>query len=795
MTVSSTTASQTFSCNGATVAFTCPFRVLAAEEMQGFLILVSTGAQTALTNGVDFTVAGAGTAANAAVTTSTTYSNLYQVKFSRATARVQATDYRDNDPFPAESHETALDRLTMIAQELDADVGRTIRTPAGESIPELPPASVRAGKQYLFDANGDPLLSAPANGSAAALALLLAGIANATEGAGMVGASAAIDYVQGTLGWRAYVDGVCVGDFPWAAAGDCADNEYTAITTAGTDDAASIQAAIASVSVAGGGYVCGVKGKKYRCTVSPIIKPGVLLRDITIILDLSGAASEGIKLRTGSHMVRTKVRAYSSGAPGSQAGIHACVTVGALYSNGGTVAAPSADESVSRWSIEDCDLWGNGAGKSVIQVNGGANAFRITGNYFPDNAYASIAIGLDWGYVGTLDTSSDAGIVAGKVAFLAGTMYTTHPHNCTISRNKIGAMTYAASHGIRLSGVYDVTVEDNELASSTYAGFYHTAGDAGFEFAPVAVKPYRHKGIRVARMNVMAANNGWGYFSDCYADNVASAVANVAYVNLLSPIQEIDIVFEQCRTKGGGTGAAIAGFRMQNQIGGRAIDCEATGHEYGGLIETGSEDVYFIRGRYYGNVKDGIKIDHPTVPPKNCRVLDVETYGNGATYAGVHTGTCTRPVVRSCKLGRAAGETQTNGVRADAATVAADIQDNYSYGVAGGGVHYSIAGSTDYAVLDVFADNDNGAGTAYGGVNIIPYAKGMHPTGTNRPRRFRALRVTLTGDISPPAAFASVVGDLIDIIDPTADGAHYGGSLCTVAGSSGTWKGVGIVSA
>jgi hypothetical protein len=754
------------------------------------------GLESTLTLDVDYALTGAGDPDGGTATTTVAYPSGGYITVLRDVPLTQETAYPETGKFPAQSHEAALDKLTMIVQQQAEVLSRALVFAASDtSGATLPAASQRANTQLLFGSSGELLLSAPVSGSAADVILQLADRTLPGLNAGMVVPDATLNYVQGTLGWRQYVDGVCVGDFPWAAVGDCVENEFTSITTPGTSDGAAIQAAIDSVSAAGGGYVCGVKGKKYRCTTAPIIKPGVVLRDITIILDLSGAASEGIKLRTNSHMVRVKVRAYSSGTPGSQAGIHACVTVGPLYSSGGTVASPSADEGVSRWSIEDCDLWGNGSGKAVIQVNGGANAFRITGNYFPDNAYASIAIGLDWGYVGTLDTSTDAGIVAGKVAFLAGTMYTTHPHNATIAQNKIGAFTYSASHAIRLSGVYDIRVADIEAASTTYAGFLHTAGDAGFEFAPTAVKPYRHKGIRVSRMNVLAANNGWGFFSDCYADNVAAAITNVGYVNLLAPIQEIDIVLEQCRTKGSGTGSAMAGFRMQNQIGGVLMACESTGHEYGALIETGAEDVELWRGRYYGNVKDGVKIDHPTVPPKNCRAVEVEAYGNGATYAGVRLGTCTRPVVRSCKLGRSSGETQTNGVKADSATVAADIQDNYSYGVAGGGVHYSIGSSTDYAVLDIFADNDNGTGTSYGGVNIIPYVKGMHPSGTNRPRRFRALKATLTGDITPPAGMASVVGDIIDIIDPTADGAHYGSSRCTVAGSPGTWKGDGVVSA
>ena len=149
MTVSSTTSKQTFACDGTTTIFTCPFRVLAAADMRGYLITISTQASSELSNGVDFVVSAVGDA-NALVTTTAAYSSLYQIKFVRDTARLQLTDYRDNDPFPAEAHEEALDRLTHIAQEQDSSLSRAVTLPEPESGAELPSATSRAGKLFGF---------------------------------------------------------------------------------------------------------------------------------------------------------------------------------------------------------------------------------------------------------------------------------------------------------------------------------------------------------------------------------------------------------------------------------------------------------------------------------------------------------------------------------------------------------------------------------------------------------------------------------------------------------------------
>lgn len=199
MTVSSSTSAQTFNCDGTTTVFTCPFRVLESSELVGYLITVATNASVPLVNGTDFAVTGVG-AANAIATTTTTYSSAYQVNFRRRTQRLQLTDYRDNDPFPAESHENALDRLTHVVQELDTDLGRALLAPEPETGITLPSAEDRAGRLLGFDSDGDPVALAPADGSAASLALDLASTTVSTKGAGQIGFQGDLAYPSGTIG-------------------------------------------------------------------------------------------------------------------------------------------------------------------------------------------------------------------------------------------------------------------------------------------------------------------------------------------------------------------------------------------------------------------------------------------------------------------------------------------------------------------------------------------------------------------------------------------------------------------
>lgn len=199
MTVSATSSSRTFECDGISTLFACNFRILTAAELRVYRVTKATGESALLTLGVDYTITGAGSD-TFTVQTVAVYSSLYRLRCSRKTSRLQTTDYRDNDPFPAETHERALDRLTMIAQEDDEALTRTIVAPEGESFAALPGAPDRALRLLGFDALGQPIATLPTPGDATALALDLVTPGNAGKAAGMVVWDKTRAYAAGTVG-------------------------------------------------------------------------------------------------------------------------------------------------------------------------------------------------------------------------------------------------------------------------------------------------------------------------------------------------------------------------------------------------------------------------------------------------------------------------------------------------------------------------------------------------------------------------------------------------------------------
>lgn len=68
----------------------------------------------------------------------------------------QETDLTNHGAFFAETHEQVFDRLTMQIQQVSDPAERALKVSSGETVPDLPSATERAGKFLHFDASGMP---------------------------------------------------------------------------------------------------------------------------------------------------------------------------------------------------------------------------------------------------------------------------------------------------------------------------------------------------------------------------------------------------------------------------------------------------------------------------------------------------------------------------------------------------------------------------------------------------------------------------------------------------------------
>jgi hypothetical protein len=128
MTVSSDVNKITYAGNGSTQVFSVNYYFLADSHLQVVLI-TTAGVETVQTLTTNYTVTGAGNEAGGSITMLVAPPTGVSVVIQRVVPATQETDYLANDPFPAESHERALDKLTMLVQQNERENDRSLKIP------------------------------------------------------------------------------------------------------------------------------------------------------------------------------------------------------------------------------------------------------------------------------------------------------------------------------------------------------------------------------------------------------------------------------------------------------------------------------------------------------------------------------------------------------------------------------------------------------------------------------------------------------------------------------------------
>jgi hypothetical protein len=158
MTVSSTSTKNSYSGDGSTTVFAYTFKIFDDDDIIVILRTDATGGETVQTKGTHYSVSGVGNAGGGNITFVTAPASGITVVLIRATVQTQTTDYTPNDPFPAASHEDALDRLTLMVQDQQEELDRAIKVSRTNTITSseftIGPSD-RANKVFAFDANGD----------------------------------------------------------------------------------------------------------------------------------------------------------------------------------------------------------------------------------------------------------------------------------------------------------------------------------------------------------------------------------------------------------------------------------------------------------------------------------------------------------------------------------------------------------------------------------------------------------------------------------------------------------------
>jgi len=253
--------------DGSTPTISFNRKVFNLTDIKGFKYDTTTCVETALVNGTDFTVTGAGdTSSSVTITpTSSIPTGTNWVMYSDA-GNAQATTLTTAGEFPAKSLEYTFDKLAIGTQEADGKANRSLKLPISDTATsEIPNKADRASKLLGFDASGNPIAYAQGTSTEAD----------------------AVNYSQGSTGSSSRTvesklqETTSVKDF--GAVGDGT-----------TDDTSAIQAAINAVEAAGGGIVYLPNGS-YKTTSE-------------LVIDTPGTKLVG----DGGHLNQTKILATAT---------------------------------------------------------------------------------------------------------------------------------------------------------------------------------------------------------------------------------------------------------------------------------------------------------------------------------------------------------------------------------------------------------------------------------------------------------------------------------------------------
>ncbi len=125
MTVSTSINKVSYKGNGIVKEFAIPFYFLDASDIEIWLVS-ETIAERKLELGSEYAVFGSGNLNGGSVTLTFIPANGERLTILRNVAMTQEVDYRENEIFPAETQERALDKLTMITQQNAEKLTRTL---------------------------------------------------------------------------------------------------------------------------------------------------------------------------------------------------------------------------------------------------------------------------------------------------------------------------------------------------------------------------------------------------------------------------------------------------------------------------------------------------------------------------------------------------------------------------------------------------------------------------------------------------------------------------------------------
>lgn len=129
MSINTATNKNTYTGDNTTTVFSYTFPISDDDQLEVALVTISTGARTVLTKTTHYSVDGVGELTGGNVTMVTAPTTAQKLIVKGTEPLTQETTYTRNDPFPAETHEAALDHLLRAIKYLQEQIDRCVKVP------------------------------------------------------------------------------------------------------------------------------------------------------------------------------------------------------------------------------------------------------------------------------------------------------------------------------------------------------------------------------------------------------------------------------------------------------------------------------------------------------------------------------------------------------------------------------------------------------------------------------------------------------------------------------------------
>lgn len=156
MSVSTQTYRNTYDGNGSQTVFPYSFMIADSDFLSVFLVDESTGAVTLKAITTDYTVSGVGLSSGGNITFLTAPTSDEKVIIKINYPLLQETTYTANDPFPAETHQAALDNLLNVCKSLQEQIDRCVKITDNAIVSgaAIPTSEMGAKKLFRIDSAG-----------------------------------------------------------------------------------------------------------------------------------------------------------------------------------------------------------------------------------------------------------------------------------------------------------------------------------------------------------------------------------------------------------------------------------------------------------------------------------------------------------------------------------------------------------------------------------------------------------------------------------------------------------------